>query len=418
MARRWSFFLTLIVSTLSAAMRCLQVYAESDFLTWAKRSGVWIHKDVELSAATVDPTSGLPSGRGLVAYRNISSHTRILRIPVKILINIEHALVDDLIGPVLHNNAWISDLLGLALFLHIKRHHANLTYAKEGAQSRSKWDHYLLWLPSPSHGSPLFLPEKVLREYLQPTSFLLKDTLKRRKYAEQVAARVLRLYPHLHGDGFDYAGLIWGIFIVQSRIHGVEMRDARGTWHHTKCLVPVADAANAVFSSELANFACHTDPTSNFFDCETTKNVVRGSQLLGMYGGRNGDLPLGRIWRDYGFVPLHLLSRDRTKRVWETIMLPAPRPEAGEITLQSLNISDDENWDWHPVSDVASLQRVAAKWPSRSSLLRTVETLIENLPTSVAVWERLQRRAGTDIPLHSCHFARNSQFALESNSAQ
>lgn len=34
---------------------------------------------------------------------------------------------------------------------------------------------------------------------------------------------------------------MWGVSIVMSRSHNVRVKDARGKWHDTDCLVPLAD---------------------------------------------------------------------------------------------------------------------------------------------------------------------------------
>ena len=187
------------------------------------------------------------AGRGVVATSALPARALVSRTPLSLLINIEHVLVDEQLGPLLDEHggaggrvhAWLGDTDALAVFLCHER--------RKGEGSR--WAPWLSLLPPlDTNASVLTYPESQLTE-LQASPLLTTIRDARRRLTE-THGRLLKLKgfrgrpPHGVFKKYLREEHVWGLLSVVSRAHKVRVKDGRGAWHDTSCLVPLADMFN------------------------------------------------------------------------------------------------------------------------------------------------------------------------------
>ena len=226
-------------------------------MKWLDSRDVRLHEDVSISRSS-------NRGRGLYATKDLESGEVFAEIPLSVLINIEHALQDSHVGPIVNR---LNDMFGLAVFLS------------------TRIDPYVLWLNLDVRASPM---DWIIKDETMRRLSIYKEVEKRRKFNMDILDQLnLTLFE-----------LERYVFLVQSRIHGVRVRHpTTKQWHDTKCLVPVADIMNTDVSSKI-NTECFTNPSSTHFLCRTTRRVLAGQELLSSYANRPNDILL----LDYGFT--------------------------------------------------------------------------------------------------------------------
>jgi len=241
----------------------------SRFESWMKDVGIEMSPNVRLAR---------DGNRGIFANKNLPAGTIFARIPMSAMINVEHALVDSEVGPILGPNEWISDPLAVAFYLY----------------SLSKRCHpYVIWLPDKVVDSPVmswseeelsWLQEGTTAEIVREQRMMLKELWR-------------RMFAVVADKDFTLERFFWSLSMLQSRIHGIDVRDKNGVWQRAKCMVPLADAMNSGPSQSI-NADCVTDESSTFLECSVTKAVGKGSELLATYGRHSN----ARLLMDYGFT--------------------------------------------------------------------------------------------------------------------
>jgi hypothetical protein len=204
--------------------------------------------------------SGNRAGRGVLATRAIAEGEVVARVPLSLLINIEHVLVDPVLGPLLDENggaagivhAWLGDVDALAVFLcHERRKHG-----REG-RALSHWHPWISLLPPlDQNASVLTYAEDLLTELqASPLLTVLRDG---RRRLTEVHGRLLKLKgfrgrpPRGAFRKYLREEHAWGLLLVMSRAHKVRVKDSDGVWHDTSCLVPLADFFNTGGCASLA----------------------------------------------------------------------------------------------------------------------------------------------------------------------
>ena len=86
---------------------------KADFENWLLENHIIINKNVKIVRS-----GKLTKVRGIEATGVLEKETMICQIPLSKLINIEHALLDEIIGPILEKERYLSDLFGMALYLY------------------------------------------------------------------------------------------------------------------------------------------------------------------------------------------------------------------------------------------------------------------------------------------------------------
>lgn len=205
----------------------------------------------------------------------------VIRVPLSSMINIEHALMDPELGPVLESSPWLPDHLAMSLYLHLLR------------QGGSRHRGYLDWLPNSSH-SPLIWDVADMK-LLRGTS-ILREVFNRRAYALDLLERLQRAFDPSFLNGFGPLEMFWGLGVLRSREFGVDVQDREGVWHRTHSLVPLADALN---TAREPNTECWTNPTSTHFICAARQIILPGSELTAQYGT---SLTNREYLLDYGFT--------------------------------------------------------------------------------------------------------------------
>ena len=215
--------------------------------------------------------SGNRAGRGVLATRAIAEGEVVARVPLSLLINIEHVLVDPVLGPLLDENggaagivhAWLGDVDALAVFLcHERRKHG-----REGREL-SRWHPWISLLPPlDQNASVLTYAEDLLTELqASPLLTVLRDG---RRRLTEVHGRLLKLKgfrgrpPRGAFRKYLREEHAWGLLLVMSRSHKVRVKDSMGVWHDTSCLVPLADFFNTGGPNTI-NVDCATNDDSTY----------------------------------------------------------------------------------------------------------------------------------------------------------
>lgn len=274
---------------------------------------------------------GNRAGRGVLATRAIAQGEVVARVPLSLLINIEHVLVDPVLGPLLDENggaagivhAWLGDVDALAVFLcHERRKHGH------DGRELSHWEPWISLLPPlDQNASVLTYAEDLLTE-LQASPVLTTVRDGRRRLTE-VHGRLLKLKgfrgrpPRGAFRKYLREEHAWGLLMVMSRSHTVRVKDGEGAWHDTSCLVPLADMFNTGGPSQI-NVDCATNDDSTHFECKATKPITTGSELLVPYGGRVTRMRNSKLLTEYGFT----IDPNADP---ETVAALSPEPGAVEI---------------------------------------------------------------------------------------
>lgn len=254
--------LTVVFIFVLVVVRSIPV--EETFMKWL------VSRDVRLSHVSIETTS--KNGRGLYATKNLGRNEVFAEIPLSVMINIEHALHDSHVGPIVNH---LNDMFGLAIFV----------------SSSQKDNPYLQWLKRDVRASPM---EWIMQNEKMMQLSIYKEAQRRRAFNMDILDR---FHEQLESN-LTLFELERHVFLVQSRIHSVRVRHpVTKQWHDTKCLVPVADAMNTDISSKV-NTECFTNPSSTHFLCRTTRPVLAGQELLSSYANRPNDVLL----LDYGFT--------------------------------------------------------------------------------------------------------------------
>ena len=226
----------------------------------------WVqHLNIQLDPAiTFDRIPA--SHRGVFAHSPLPADHIFARIPFSALINVEHALVDPELSPVLERNPSIPDPVCTALLL-----------AQLQLRGNSQWTSYLNWLPTELHTPVLWGTDQL--KLLEGTSLLI-EVQRRKSRISELHNQVLRAQLP-EALRISESHLSWWLAIMRSRLFGVDIQDEAGEWHHTHSLVPFADALN---TSPQPNTACWTEMSSRQFVCGTTRQVTAGEELTAPYG--------------------------------------------------------------------------------------------------------------------------------------
>uniref|UniRef100_A0A7S2WWE3 SET domain-containing protein n=1 Tax=Rhizochromulina marina TaxID=1034831 RepID=A0A7S2WWE3_9STRA len=102
----------------------------------------------------------------------------------------------------------------------------------------------------------------------------------------------------------SFQALVWGLEMLQSRVHSVEVREkssSEASWSSLKMLVPLADALNTGTPQEW-NTQCYTEENGEYFTCSLSRGVRKGQELLVSYGGARSPLRNSQLFLDYGFA--------------------------------------------------------------------------------------------------------------------
>jgi len=276
-AIHWAVVWVCLNITGDAEERCSQKYTVSPMSAPVKEA--WRRKhDIILEHCAIRSIPG--KGRGIVTLSSLPPGRVVASVPMAMLLNVEHALADAELGPILVQNEWVNDMFALALLL-----------CKIRGRQESKWFEYVQALPhSIQH-------QWSSRDEFQ-NSALLEELQRRETYRQQVYADVKGLREPVF-DGLAAEDLEWAVAMVQSRLHGVQVRGPDKEWHKAFCLVPVVEYLNTAPPEDI-NVECFTNERSTHFICATTKHVLAGVELLVKYSP--GHISQGRMLLDYGFT--------------------------------------------------------------------------------------------------------------------
>ena len=129
----------------------------------------------------------------------------------------------------------------------------------------SRWAPWLSLLPPlDTNASVLTYPESQLTE-LQASPLLTTIRDARRRLTE-THGRLLKLKgfrgrpPHGVFKKYLREEHVWGLLSVVSRAHKVRVKDGRGAWHDTSCLVPLADMFNTGGPRQLNTVSLPLNP--------------------------------------------------------------------------------------------------------------------------------------------------------------
>ena len=325
------------------------------FLRWLRQQRVELSPLVHLSTSRSASSDG--RGRGLYVRDGVGAipaGTVVATVPLDSMINIEHVLVSPVLGPWLDTRPWLPDYSALALFVMYRKGRpafTNLTTSGEESGDDGRWDPYLRWI---TDGEPVDSPiapwwgeselealggkGSTTRALALELRALLRqqwDRVQREAADDAVLwAAVSRPSPSSSSSfAFgDFPAFVAAVLLVQSRIHGVDVKDAQGEWHHTQCLVPIADALNTGASgggggggggdgdgtggggtpdftssatAGITNTECFSDNATDgrtVFVCALTRDVAPMEELLVAYGGRHGKLSEAGLLLSYGFT--------------------------------------------------------------------------------------------------------------------
>eukprot|EP00047_Mylnosiga_fluctuans_P005004 m.237813 g.237813 ORF g.237813 m.237813 type:complete len:299 (+) comp13202_c0_seq1:48-944(+) len=258
------------------------------FLHWCEISNIYISPDVALQPSA-------RHGLGLFAEGNLVPKEDILRIPMRAMINIEHAIISPTFGPVflaIEDDPDVREIEVMAAFLAHEMHKGN-----------SSWAPYFAIFPTELAVPPLL--EDNIREVAtndgapEEVVTLLVDRLQQLQKAFSAFKRTL---------GPDGSWLTWDTFnrahaLLRSRSHLVSVKDEMGQWHRAMCLVPLADAFNTDLGDGV-NVVCKTDGElygpDSVLVCRATKLVRAGQELLVHYVADKSRRTPTRLYVDYG----------------------------------------------------------------------------------------------------------------------
>ena len=262
------------------------VQAERDarFEKWLTENGAVLHGVALRDLGTYS--------RGVIATQDIANGDEIMRIPLYLVVNIEHAMIHPTVGPVLERQVWINDLFAMTIFLyHV--YFRNATQRHRESDSKV-WGPYFSWLPA-KETSPLAAWQG-WQEKTRGTS-LGWEMRKRRRFNVEFLSRLHRAEPGF-ADELTLPILEHIIGILQSHSFAVKVLDRRaGEWVGTKGLVPLADALNTdVVGTTTAD--CMTNSRSTHFICIAKSDISKGTHITTPYNVHSN----ARLFLDYGFT--------------------------------------------------------------------------------------------------------------------
>ncbi|KJE93621.1 hypothetical protein CAOG_04380 [Capsaspora owczarzaki ATCC 30864] len=236
------------------------------------------------------------AGRGVFALRDLAAGETVLRVPLSLLLNVEHASASPL-GGIL-DDFRLSDAEAMAFWL---------IYELTRPERASPWLPYLESLPASIKQLTMFYdPFEMKRLQASPVAeFTSRRTVKMRnkfgKYREQISKH---RPAHLAEIEFPVElitvdDFLWAMAVQFTRLITVQVKHpADGEWERTKCLVPLADLLNTAPADQI-NVECATNLDSTHFECATIRPVAEGQELLTPYGGAE-QLSNGQLIMDYG----------------------------------------------------------------------------------------------------------------------
>ena len=182
--------------------------------SWLDANKVEVNENAEIA-----PVPG--TGIGVVAKGDIAKGDVIASIPFTALINYEHALVDEVLGPILsaEHLRWVDEPTVVSLFLNFVRFvscESVSSMAPSGeCKARQKYGGYVSSLPK-EVGTPLSWSKPELEALLSPLSMIRRQVEDRKELIRGDFERLLQEAPQIKDviPGLDEQGLIWGLVSV------------------------------------------------------------------------------------------------------------------------------------------------------------------------------------------------------------
>lgn len=202
--------------------------------------------------------------------------------------------------------------------------------AKIRRSADSVWDAFVQLWPAEFPNSPIFFDD-------ERTAQLQRSPVK--DFAAKRLNRAQLTYAKLPAEVRELiseSDFFWGLSVLWSRSHSVQVRDTAGTWHKAACFVPIADLMNTADTSledETNNADCRTNDDSTHFECFTTRQVKAGEEMLVPYGAADKGMGSGQLLLDYGFTP------EQTQFDTVGVVMPPLRPigryDDGRVVITS-----------------------------------------------------------------------------------
>lgn len=246
--------------------------------------------------------------RGVITTQALNRSVVVLRVPLSLVISVEHAVQSELNAQEALDSLGDTDALALFLLFELSR------------RQHSYWAPYLSFLP-PTTAIPGALG------FDNATISFFEDFPHFTQEAHRLQHTVQSRYHQIVRAGIcdnnrcnlTIIRLNWAVAMVQSRLFAIQVRDSQGTWQKAHGLVPFADLFNNAASEEL-NAHCATNDASTHFECFTTKALHSHSELFLPYAAKNNyDLLL-----NYGFtVPSREVDDQKLHKQYLLLQSPA-----------------------------------------------------------------------------------------------
>eukprot|EP00118_Oscarella_pearsei_P020390 m.220822 g.220822 ORF g.220822 m.220822 type:complete len:452 (+) comp39949_c0_seq21:69-1424(+) len=285
------------------------------FKRWLRKGGGYLSESVSIEDCG-------EMGLGIKAKEALEPGHVVTRVPLSLLINIEHAATSLEFSPILDKLSYLSDINAMAAFLAFERN-----------SRKSKWQPYIDLLPE-KFTTTLFATEEELEEL--EGSYVLDFITKRNEAVQKVYGRFSHdmeaFFPNVHSQ-IAKDEFLWGLSVLWSRTHRVGVLGPDGQWHQTACLVPVADLFNMAANERDASIDCKTNDKSTHFECFTVSVVAANAQLFVTYGSDPLQRHNSRLLMDYGFV------LENNPHDCVTIGKPTPDDEDADKDIRSTVLS-------------------------------------------------------------------------------